>query len=177
MILEGAYYPLYGFAMLIVTLPSYWSSEYFPLWAELCDMHSCSQVWVCLTPELLGFSFPSIISGPTSSPDTNFSCQIPSRKAVSIHPASNDTAEYLSHCNLAGMCWLLSESENCSVVSDSLQPHGLYSPWNSPGQNTGVGSCSLLQRIFPTQRLNTGLPHCGWILYQLRHKGSKYWSG
>ena len=38
-----------------------------------------------------------------------------------------------------------------SVVSDSLQLHGLYSPWNSPGQNTDVGSLSLLQGIFPTQ--------------------------
>ena len=38
-----------------------------------------------------------------------------------------------------------SESESHSVVSDPLQPHGLYSPRNSPGQNTGVGSCSLLQ--------------------------------
>ena len=38
-----------------------------------------------------------------------------------------------------------SESESYSFVSDSLQPHGLYSPWNSPGQNTGVGSLSLLQ--------------------------------
>ena len=35
-----------------------------------------------------------------------------------------------------------------AVVSNSLLPHGLYSPWNSPGQNTGVGSLSLLQRIF-----------------------------
>ena len=47
-----------------------------------------------------------------------------------------------------------------------------HSPWNSPGQNTGVGSCCLLQGIFPTQGLNPGLPHCGWILYQLSHKGS-----
>ena len=47
-----------------------------------------------------------------------------------------------------------SESESCSVVSDSLQPHGLYSPWNSPGQNTGVGSLPLLQGIFPTQGSN-----------------------
>ena len=38
-----------------------------------------------------------------------------------------------------------SESESCSAVSNSMQPHGLYSPWNSPGQNTGAGSCSLLQ--------------------------------
>ena len=42
-----------------------------------------------------------------------------------------------------------SESESQSVVSNSLQPHGRYSPWNSPGQNTGVGSLSLLQGIFP----------------------------
>ena len=33
----------------------------------------------------------------------------------------------------------------------TLQPHGLYSPWDSPGQNTGVGSLSLLQGIFPAQ--------------------------
>ena len=41
-------------------------------------------------------------------------------------------------------------NESCSVMSDSLGPHGLYSPWNSPGQNTGVGSLSLFQGIFLT---------------------------
>ena len=56
-------------------------------------------------------------------------------------------------------------SESHSVVSDSLRPHGLYSLWNTPGQNTEVGSRSLLQEIFPTQGLNPGLLHCGWILY------------
>ena len=64
-----------------------------------------------------------------------------------------------------------SERESCSVVFDSLRPCGLYSPWNSPGQNTGVGSRSLLQGIFPTQGLNPGLPHCRWILYHLSHQG------
>ena len=59
-----------------------------------------------------------------------------------------------------------------SVVSNSLWPHGPYSPWNSPGQNTGVGSRSLLQGIFPTQGSNLCLLHCRWILYQLSHKGS-----
>ena len=54
----------------------------------------------------------------------------------------------------------------------TLLPHGLYSPWNSPGQNTGVGSLSLFQGIFPTQGSNSGLPHCRWILYQLNHKES-----
>ena len=43
-----------------------------------------------------------------------------------------------------------------SVMSNSLQPHGLYParllcPWDSPGKNNGVGSHSLLQGIFLTQ--------------------------
>ena len=50
--------------------------------------------------------------------------------------------------------------ESRSVMSKSLQPQGLYALWNSPGQNTGVGSLSLLQGIFPTQGSNPGLPHC-----------------
>ena len=54
-----------------------------------------------------------------------------------------------------------------------LRPHGLYSPWNSPGQNTGVGSLSLLHGFFPTQGLNPGLLHCRWILYHLRYQGSQ----
>ena len=56
-------------------------------------------------------------------------------------------------------------------MSDSLRPHGLYSSWISSGQNTGVGSFSLFQGIFPTQELNSALLHCRQILYQLSHKG------
>ena len=62
-------------------------------------------------------------------------------------------------------------SESPSVMSDSLQPHGLY-PWNSSGQNTGVDSLSLLQGIFPTQESNQGLQHFRQILYQLSYEGS-----
>ena len=62
--------------------------------------------------------------------------------------------------------------ESPSFVSDSLRPHGLYRSWNSPGQNTGVGSLSLFQGIFPSQGLSPGLMHCRWILYQLSHRGS-----
>ena len=51
-------------------------------------------------------------------------------------------------------------SESRSVASDSLRPNGLHSPRNSPGQNTGVGSLSILQGIFPTQGSNPGLQHC-----------------
>ena len=49
-------------------------------------------------------------------------------------------------------------SESCSVMSDSLQPHKLYSPWDSPGQNIGVGSLSLLQGIFPNPGMELGSP-------------------
>ena len=48
----------------------------------------------------------------------------------------------------------------------------LYSPWNSPGHNTGVGSQFPSPGIFPTQGSNPGLRHCRQILCQLSHKGS-----
>ena len=69
------------------------------------------------------------------------------------------------------------ESECRSAVSNSLWPNGpqaarLLSPWNSPGQNPGGGSLSLIQGIFPTKGLHPGLLHCWWILYQLSHQGS-----
>ena len=67
---------------------------------------------------------------------------------------------------------ILSES-NSVLSNDSLRLHGLYSPWNSPGQNPGMGSLFLLQRIFPTQGSNPGLLQCRRILYQMRFKGSQ----
>ena len=73
----------------------------------------------------------------------------------------------LQHCK-STIC--VSVCEGRSVVSNPLQSHGLYNPWNFPGQNIGVGSLSLLQGIFPTQRSNSGLLHCRGILYQLNHK-------
>ena len=63
------------------------------------------------------------------------------------------------------------ESVSRSVVSDSLQPHGLeparlLSPWDFPGKNTGVGCHFLLQGIFTTQGSNLHLLLCRWILYR-----------
>ena len=63
------------------------------------------------------------------------------------------------------------ESESQSVMSDSLQPNRLYSRWNSQSQNTGVGSLSLLQGIFPAWESNQCLLHCRGILYQLNWLG------
>ena len=56
----------------------------------------------------------------------------------------------------------------------SLWPHGLC-PWDSPGQYTGVSSCSLLQWILPTQESNRGLLHCRQILYQLSYQASPWY--
>ena len=59
-------------------------------------------------------------------------------------------------------------AQSCPTLCNPMD----YSPWNSPGQNTGVGSLSLLQQIFPTQEVNRGLLHGRWILYQLSYQGS-----
>ena len=75
-------------------------------------------------------------------------------------------------CHLRSDGLISSSVKVTLVVSDSTTPWSIYSPWNSPGQDTGVGSLSLLQGIFPTQGSNPGLLHCRQILYQLSHQGS-----
>ena len=95
-----------------------------------------------------------------------------------MRPASKARVKIYPHKFVNYERVYIHESESCLVVSDSLPSHGLYSPWSSPGQNTGVGSLSLLQGLFPTQGLNPGLPHCRWILYQLSRKEVQgCWSG
>ena len=67
----------------------------------------------------------------------------------------------------------LSENEICSVVSDSLRPHRLYSPWNSPGWNTGVGKPFSSPRGSSQPRDRTQVSCIeGRFFYQLSHKGS-----
>ena len=88
-------------------------------------------------------------------------CQLTEKKSV-----KNTKNIYLSFSYIEFL------HETRSIVSSSLLPRGLYSPWNSPGQNTGVGSLSLLQGIFPTEGSNPGLPHRRRILYQLSHRRS-----
>ena len=71
-------------------------------------------------------------------------------------------------------------AQSCLTLCDPMIPKShvwllRYSPWNFLGQDTGVGSLSRLQGVFPTQGSNPGLLHCRWILYQLSHKGSPLW--
>ena len=58
-------------------------------------------------------------------------------------------------------------AQSCLTLCDHMD-----SPWNSPGQNTGVGTLSLLQGIFLTQELNHDILCCRQILYQPSHKGN-----
>ena len=71
---------------------------------------------------------------------------------------------YLAYC----MCVSL------SVMPNLCDPMDRTCPWNSPGQNTRVGNCSLLQGIFSTQGSNLGLPHCRQIRYHLSILGIMY---
>ena len=60
-------------------------------------------------------------------------------------------------------------AQSCLTLFDPMDcrpPTRHLHPWDSPGKNTGVGSHSLLQGIFLTQRLNRCLLHCQWILYK-----------
>ena len=106
-----------------------------------------------------------------------------------LHTVSTRKSAYLGSpamflersLNLLWALWLSSDSalalsqlvcacSAASVLSDSLRPYGLQSarflcPWDSPGKNTGVGFCVLLQGIFPTQRSNSHLLYCRQILY------------
>ena len=88
-----------------------------------------------------------------------------------------DSSVDYEHCLISSMGFLPTvvdtmKSESHLVMSNSLQPHGLYNPWNSSGYNTREGSSSLLQGSFPTQGSNLCLPHCRQILFKLSHQGS-----
>ena len=80
-----------------------------------------------------------------------------------LNPAWTFGSSWFTYCwslawRFLNITLLACESESHSVMSDSLWPHGLC-PWNFPGQNTGVGSLSLLQGIFPSKGLNPHLQH------------------
>ena len=79
----------------------------------------------------------------------------------------------ISSQGLQYLCGRLCAMLSRSVMSDSLQPHGLWPGSSVHGDppGTGVGCYALLQGSFPTQRSNPGLLHCRWILYHLSHQG------
>ena len=110
-------------------------------------------------------SDPMDYSLPGSSIHGIFQARVLEWGAIAFSAHSRIEGTKISRVQLYGVFEKLYESESHSVLSDSLRPHGIYSPWNSPGQNTGVGCHALLQGIFPTQGLNPSFLHCRWILF------------
>ena len=121
-------------------------------------------------PLSMGFSSQEYCSGlPCPPPGALLDPGIEPMSPASAYRQADSLA--LSHLRSPNILLQLSRSQHGDVQvarsCPTLQPHGLTSPWNSPGQNPGVGSLSLLQGIFPTQGSNPGLPPCRRILYQL----------
>ena len=102
-------------------------------------------------------------------------CPLSIRNLSADHPSCRSrtvkatVTSSLDHRFLERFCMKVKVAQSCPTLCDTIGP---YSPWDSPGQNTGVGSLSLLQGVFPTQGSNPGSPYCGRILYQLSYEGS-----
>ena len=122
---------------------------------------------------LLCYNFLSLLIVLFIHTDISSPCSID----FSITASIKANVSWFDSCTLYPCCchpWSESESVSHSVMSNSLWFHGLKPtrllyPWNFPGKNIGMGSHSLLERIFQTQGLNPGLLHCRWILYHLSH--------
>ena len=132
---------------------------------QSAQLFATSWTVACQSPLSMEFPRQEYWSGlpcPPTGDLTNPGIELPSLMSLAL------AGRFFTSSTICKACMKVKVSH--SVVSDSLQPHRLYSPWSSPGQNTGVGSPSFLQGIFPTQGSNPGLLHCRWILYQLSHK-------
>ena len=155
----------------------------------------------CQAPLSVGFSRQEYWSGlsspsPGDLPDPGIKLQSPTLQADSLPsepPGKSKMWKSLSRVWLFVTPWTIQSMEfsrpeywsgwpfpsprdlpnpGIEPRSPALQADSL--PAEPPGKpkNTGVGSPSLLQRIFPTQESNQGLPHCRQILYQLSHQGN-----
>ena len=109
----------------------------------------CLAAWSCSTPcNPMDYSLPgSSVHGDSPGKNTGVGC----------------------HASPGHLPDLGTEPRSPTLQADSLPSEPAGKP-----MNTGVGSLSLLQGIFPTQGLNTGLPHCRWILYHLSQQGSPW---
>ena len=94
-----------------------------------------------------------------------------------IHTNDRRSATSMGECTNT-----FSDQISCSVVSDSLPPHGLYNLWNSPGQNTGVGSCILQGIPFsrgssqPRDQTQVSCIADGFFISWATREVQEYWS-
>ena len=140
---------LFSFLILLI-----WDFVFWSVWLMVC------QFW--LSSQGTAFTFINLCYCFLHFFFTYFCSEL-----YDFFPSTNFGA-FCSFFSSCFRCAVLS----CSVVSNSLQPHGRNPPGSSvhghsPGRNTGVGWHVLLQGIFATQWLNPSLPHWQQILYQL----------
>ena len=127
---------------------------------------SCPTLW-----EPMDYSLPgSSMRGDSPAKNTGVGCHF----LLQGDPRPRIQLVSYASCWQAGCLPLVPPRKPHFIVKVTLQPARLLCPWNSPGQNTVVDSCSLLQGIFPTQGLKPGLPHCRQILYHLSYQGSPF---
>ena len=119
-------------------------------------------------------SVPGILQARMLEWVAMLSCRESSRPRDQTHVsyASCVGRQVLYHWSHLGSLGTLMKVKVIQLCLTLCDPHGLYSPWNTPCQNTGVGSCSLLQGIFPIQESNSGSLNCRWIIYQLSYQRS-----
>ena len=135
--------------------------QFFRLFATLGTVALQASLFMEFFRKNTGVGSPSLLQGifPTQGSNPCFP------HCMQIHTRVQTHKHRHAHTHIR--CVWAQETHR-SVVCSSL----LHSPWDSLGQNTGVGHRSLLQGIFPAQGSNRGLLHCRWILYQLSHQGS-----
>ena len=160
-----------------------------PDWTCVLSRFSCVCLFVtpwtssCQAPQSMGFSRQEYWSGlpfppPGNLPDpgiepTSLMSPVWQSGSLPLAPPGSPwqgwkwESSFLIHL----CCAQLLSPIHLSVTSCS--PPGSCVRGDSPGKNTGIGCCLLLQEIFPTQGSNTSLPHCRQILYRLSHQGSK----
>ena len=119
-------------------------------------------------------SISLVLNWPITSPCNRFLSHFPWALTPCtrlLSPSPWQIPTFLGHTYFVGD-WIIPEKwKLLSCVQLFVTPWTVYSPWNSPGQNTGVGSLSLLQGIFPTQESNQDLLHYRLILYLLSYQG------
>ena len=118
--------------------------------------------WVAISSSR-GSSWPTSLVSPA----------LAGRVFTTEQPGKPLKKKYLSINLIYCMC-LVAQSWLTLCKPLHYSPPGSSVHGDSPGKNAGVGCHALLQRIFPTQGLNPGLPHCRQILYCLSHERSPY---
>ena len=151
---------------------------YIDMYLLLLLLSRFSHVWLFVTPWTVAHQ--ALLSMGLSRQEYWSRLPFPSSGDLpgpGIEPASLTSSALAGGFFTTGVSWEAPYMDLKQVTSLSrvlqprgLQPTRLLHPWDFTGMSTGVGCHCLLQRIFLTQGLNSGLPHCKQMLYRLSHQ-------